>query len=173
MRFLAAVALAAVMLWVPVDGVAQEFRNPLKGLSTTNHGVVLSWQDMIKTSEAVFRQEVEDAFELGLLRTGITLDQDVGGGLRCRVDLFVPPYDEGPYVVVSYRVGYIESVVSLDAVVRFEETLNDDTILEGMLFGETWGLSYLGGVGQDNLSGTHAGEWCAENFELAWRRANN
>jgi hypothetical protein len=33
MRFVGAVALALVMLWVPIDGVAQ-YRNPLKGLTT-------------------------------------------------------------------------------------------------------------------------------------------
>ena len=66
MRFVSAVALAAVMLWVPVDGVSQELRNPLKGLSTMNHLVSVDWHDEIRSSEQLFIQDAERAFELAL-----------------------------------------------------------------------------------------------------------
>ena len=45
MRFVSAVALAAVMLWVPVDGVAQ--RNPLVGLTAVDTRTLISWDDRI------------------------------------------------------------------------------------------------------------------------------
>ncbi len=37
----------------------------------------------------------------------------------------------------------------------------------------TWELASVGVVGIDNLDGETEGEWCAEQFELAWLRANN
>ena len=63
MRFLTAVALAAVMLWVPVDGVAQTpTRNPLKGLTTMAHLAGVIWNDGIEgKSEAQYTQELENA----------------------------------------------------------------------------------------------------------------
>ena len=49
MKFLASVAIAAVLLWAPVEGAAQDGagRNPLRDLTTANQSVVLSWDDLI------------------------------------------------------------------------------------------------------------------------------
>ena len=56
MRFVTAVALAVVMLWVPVDGVAQ--RNPLTGLSTMGQQVACPqvWNHFYR-SWSVFYQD--------------------------------------------------------------------------------------------------------------------
>jgi len=160
MRFLTAVALAAVMLWVPVDGVAQ-MRNPLTGLSRAGHVVYVQWHDQItRVSEQSFTQEVERAFELGLLRTGITVDEgfgEYGNYLECDGQVFSHSEDNGNRAAYSYEVSYREIV----------------TVGGGSQFATTWFTSTLGIVGIDNLSGTDLGEWCAERFELEWRRANN
>ena len=38
---------------------------------------------------------------------------------------------------------------------------------------DTWSTMGVATVGVDNLDGADMGEACAEDFELAWRRANN
>ena len=64
MRFLTAVALALVMLWVPVDGVAQEIPNPLKGITELDLSVEVAWDDSItRMSEAELTREVERALD--------------------------------------------------------------------------------------------------------------
>ena len=68
MRFLTAVALALVMLWLPVDGVAQD-RDPLKGLTGVNVQGVVEWDDLItNTSRENYTQRFQNAFELGWRR---------------------------------------------------------------------------------------------------------
>ena len=54
-------------------------RNPLTSVSTINDIVVVDWDDGIEgKSEAQYTQELENAFELGLLRTGIPLTPGFG-----------------------------------------------------------------------------------------------
>jgi len=72
MRFLTAVAL--VMLWVPVDGVAQERGDPLRGITTVLPVVDLLMDEAVSPEvKEKYDQEIEDAFELGLLRAGLEL----------------------------------------------------------------------------------------------------
>jgi hypothetical protein len=67
MKFLTAVALALVMLWVPVDGVAQI--DPMAGLTTVDAVVSVTWSDRIASkSESNYTRQLEDAFRLGLMR---------------------------------------------------------------------------------------------------------
>jgi hypothetical protein len=80
MRFLTAVALALVMLWVPVDGVAQQSalqdHPQLRGISRVFSRVSLSMTESIPEERvAEFEEEIQDAFDLGLLRAGIELNQ--------------------------------------------------------------------------------------------------
>jgi len=161
MKFLTAVALVAVMLWVPVDGVAQAQRNPLTGLTTMGQQVSIQWHDRItRVSEKSFTREAERAFELGLLRIGITLEGDFsddGNYLACYGQVFSHPEDNGLRVAYSSEVRYREIV----------------TVGGGSQFATTWNTSALGIARVDKLSGTDLGEQCAEMFELAWRRANN
>jgi hypothetical protein len=149
------------MLWVPVDGIAQADRNPLTGLTTIGQQVSIQWDDRIKkVREESFTREAERAFELGLLRIGITLEGDFGPDgnyLSCHGQVFSHPEDNGNRASYSYEVTYRE-------IVR---------IGGGSQFATTWDASVLGNVGVNNLPGTNLGEWCAEAFELAWRRANN
>jgi hypothetical protein len=168
MRFLTAVAL--VMLWVPVDGVAQQPRNPLTGLTTTGHLVYVDWDDDIEgKSEAQFTRELETAFELGLLRTGIKLIDPVEAVdyVYCSVNLLASL--DGLTISYSSQTEYREFVVPIGAAILF-----DVGALEGNVqIASTWDASLVGSVGVNNLSGTALGEWCAEAFELDWRRANN
>ena len=166
MRFITAVTLATVMLWVPVvDGVAQ--RNPLKGLTTMGHSVLVTWDDRIEgKSEAQYRQELETAFELGLLRTGIKLDDESLSYLFCSVRFL--PTTEGLTISLALTVEYNEGVVPLEVALSGTATVD-----EHWQVATTWSADDVGTVGADRLSGTPHGERCAEHFELAWRRANN
>jgi hypothetical protein len=168
MRFLTAGALAAVMFWVPVDGVAQQ-RNPLVGLSVIDHFVTVDWDDQIRSSEQKYTQEAERAFELGLLRAGITLDEDAATLLGCGANLFAPSTLDGNQVIHSYEVAYREIVVPVGAA----RTVLPSAIDAYRQFARTWGTGSVGIVGITKLSGTALGEFCAEAFELEWRRANN
>ena len=154
----AVVALAAVMLWGPVDGAAQgSLRNPLKGLTVIAPTVIVSWDDGIEgKTEAQYKREVRSAFELGLLRMRIRLDQNVRGVLNCRLILLRS--SNGRLVAYAMNVLYSESVV-----------VNGTATQRAI----TWSGRAVGMVGLDNFSGTEAGEWCAETFELDWLRANN
>ena len=160
MKFLTAVAL--VMLWVPVDGVAQ--RNPLTGLSTMGQQVSVQWNALVtRVSEESFTQEAERALELGLLRSGIPLSgTDFGADgqyLECDGHIFSHPDDNGRIVSHTYQAKYWERVRPI--------------VGGGSQYAITWSRSGLASLGVNNLSGTDLGEWCAETFELEWRRANN
>ena len=105
MRFLTAVAL--VMLWVPVDGVAQ--RNPMAGLTTVNAIVSVTWNDRIASkSESNFTRQLEDAFRLGLMRAGVSLDEDAPNFLSCVVVLQANP--DGTTIAAAYRTVLTEFV---------------------------------------------------------------
>jgi hypothetical protein len=107
MRFLTLVALL-VMLWVPVDGVAQ--RNPLTGLTTMYHLIDVAWpSDITGTTEEQYRQELENAFELGLLRAGVRLADEPGPYLSCNSTLVVTA--DGNSAARSRIVEYREAVV--------------------------------------------------------------
>ena len=150
--------LVVALLCVPVDGVTQE-RNPLTGVSAMGHLPNITWSDLITgVSEESFTQAVESAFELGLLRTGMTVQEGVQRNyLECNIQFLAHPRDRGNIVSYVRKVQYWE---------RGEYA--------GRLgFGITWHQQSLGISGIDNLSGTRMGEWCAETFELDWRRANN
>jgi hypothetical protein len=152
MRFLTAVAL--VMLWVPVDGVAQI--DPMAGLTTVDAVVSVTWSDRITTkSESNFTRQLEDAFRLGLMRAGVSLDEDAPNFLVCVVVLQANP--DGTTIAAAYRTVLRELV----------------TYKGQRQFADTW--SQLGTyiVGGNNLDGEEDGRACAEKFELAWRSANN
>ena len=166
MRFLTAVALALVMLWVPVDGVAQ--RDPLKGLSEVILEVVVDWDDDIRSpSQAQFAQEVERAFELGILMTGlkaIKYDSD---------------HLDTPYLmcsVVMNRAGDMDivglsiSIALMEGVVPWNR---QGLGLDEFGLGKTWDTHWAATVGIPSLDGRDVAETCAEEFELEWRRANN
>jgi len=162
MKSLSAVALAAVMLWVPVDGVAQ--RDPLKGVTTVNHLVSIGWDsDITGKTEEQYRQELETAFELGLLRAGVRVTDEPGPSLWCSSN--VNGSRNGVTVAAGVRVEYREGVVPWagPGVASFDD----------FRMATTWDTSLVLLVGINNLEGTSDGEWCAEQFELAWLRANN
>ena len=154
MRFVTAVALAAVMLWVPVDGVAQI--DPMAGLTTVNAVVSVTWSDRITTkSESNFTRQLEDAFRLGLLRAGVSLDEDAPNYLTCTVILKTTG-DEAT-LAAAYSIDLKEFV----------------TYKGQRQFGTTWSRMGVYSVGSGKLDPEIDGKDCAETFELAWRSANN
>ena len=154
MKFLTAVALALVMLWVPVDGVAQD-RNPLKGVTSVDPRVIVTWDDRITfKTESQFLRGSEDALELGLLRAGLRVDSSAPNFVTC-------------WVVLLSRDG---NTVSYAWRVAFEELV---TIQGQRHFADTWSTMGVVTVGVGNLEGDGLGEDCAEAFELRWRRDNN
>ena len=94
-----------------------------------------------------FGQEAELAFELGLLRLGITLDEDQRNYLNCYGTLFAPSYEEGRLIVHSWELEYRKTVV----------------IQGGQQFATTWDDSAVGVVARDDLSRADMGEWCGVN----------
>jgi len=169
MRFLTAVALALVMLGVPVDGVAQ--RNPLTTVSQINNVVVVIWDDDIEgNSEAQFTQEIENAFELGLLRTGIRLTPGYGPKLQCLVHTMQIPND--PRIAYSIGVSYHEVMVDWGSARRSRESGDPIDAGDSQIVA-TWSESTVGYMGKDVFSGTPLGEWCIEGFEIARFRASN
>jgi len=156
MKFLTAVGLAAVMLWVPVDGVAQE-RNPLTGVTSVDPRVIVTWDDRITLqTESQYVRELEDALELGVLRAGLSVDSSAPNFLTCRSVLISR---EGNTVAYSWRIAF-EEIVTVQGSA-------------GTQFADTWSTMGVGTVGVNNLDGASMGERCAEAFELEWRRANN
>ena len=148
-------------------------RNPLTGLTAMGHLVSLEWDDDIRMSEAQYTQELETAFELGLLRAGVTVGEGGGAGtaLLCHVQMSVPTAEilGGNIVSTSINVSLMAGVV-LASVAISGNTLD---FLKDVQIAETWRISSVGTVGAGRLSGAYPGQWCAETFELAWRRANN
>ena len=166
MRFLTAVALALVMLWVPVDGVAQE-PNPLTGLTTVDVRVFIDWDDDIQHSEEQYTQQVESAFELGILRSGLKNESEAPNFLNCTINLLAAN-DAGT------RISYARTVSFEEMVVPWRKLENGRVAsFEDVLWADTWSSATVGTVGSDNLNGAGHGQSCAEDFELAWRRANN
>ena len=154
MRFVTAVALAAVMLWVPVDGVAQI--DPMAGLTTVDAVVSVTWDDRIDvSSESNFTRQLEDAFRLGLMRAGVSLDEDAPNYLTCTVILKTTG-DEAT-LAAAYSIDLKECV----------------TYKGQRQFGTTWSRMGVYSVGSGKLDAEDDGRICAEAFELAWRSANN
>ncbi len=152
MKFLTAVAL--VMLWVPVDGVAQI--DPMAGLTTVDAVVSVTWDDRIDvSSESNFTRQLEDAFRLGLMRAGVSLDEDVPNYLRCSVTLMTT--GDVPILAAAYSIELREFV----------------TYKGQSQFATTWSKMGVYIVGGNKLDGAADGRVCAETFELAWRSANN
>ena len=83
------------------------------------------------------------------------MDEDQRNYLNCYGTLFAPSYEEGRLIVHSWELEYRKTVV----------------IQGGQQFATTWDDSAVGVVARDDLSRADMGEWCAEKFELAWRRA--
>ena len=152
MRFLTAVAL--VMLWVPVDGVAQI--DPMAGLTTVDAVVSVTWNDRIASkSESNYTRQLEDAFRLGLMRAGVSLDEAAPNFLSCNVVLL--PSQDASLIAAAYRIVLREFVTY-----KGQRQLAD-----------TWSQMGTFIVGGNNLDGENDGRNCAEVFELAWRSANN
>ena len=154
MKFLTAVALAAVMLWVPVDGVAQI--DPMAGLTTVNTHVRVTWSDRIATkSESKFTRQLENAFRLGLMKAGGSLDEDSPIFLSC---------------VVVLQANQDRSTIAA----AYNTVLSELVTYKGQSqFADTWSKLGTYIVGGNKLDGEDDGRVCAETFELAWRSANN
>ena len=197
MRFLTTVALTLVMLWVPVDGVAQD-RHPLKGRYTVSLSTTVIWDDNIEgKSETQFTREVATAFELGVLRAGVKLSEPGDnpslpefptlpgfpteqGYLNCKVQL-LSATERSVRGLVTYAVAVRYS----EPVLPFLPFLVDAEFVEGLLTvrlgpllgsvtdGATWESDGVGMAGGSVLSGISIGEMCAEDFVRAWRRAND
>ena len=170
MKFLTAVALALALLWVPVDGVAQEFRDPLKGVISVDPQVIVTWSDIITLkSETQFTQEVETAFELGILRAGLKTGKPPEGDpprpLGCTLD--VRPVNQNTLFVLA-RVSLYEMVVLWE-----EAELATRGFRGAGFLAQSWWEQATNVLPITDLNGTEDGQWCAEQFELAWLRANN
>jgi hypothetical protein len=157
----------------PVDGVAQKQPARLKGLTTVNleNAVIVGWNELMPSwkPEAQYRAEAEVAFELGILRAGLKtgkgLEDAPPGSPHCILD--VRPVNPTTLFVVL-RVGWGEIVVPWEAA-----ELAARGFREVGFIAETWYEQSSDVLPITDLNGTEDGQWCAEQFELAWRRANN
>ena len=166
MKFLTVVALAVVMLWVPVDGVAQD-RDPLKGLTGVNVQGVVEWDDLITNiNRGNYTQRFQNAFELGIRGVGLRVgDSDGYPILRCSNRVLL--VDGGRVVVYGLILELQEIVVPWQGtgIAEWDKTQ----------YARTWLMKNLlsGGLGELGSTATDLGADCAEIFELGWRRANN
>ena len=172
MRFLTAVALALVMLWVPVDGVAQF--HPLTGLLGVGLEVRIQWDNQItqaQVNEAQFTREVEDAFELGIRRLGLEIGIIYDAYLYCRAQLMA--FDNGNVIVFRYEADLRQRVLEHAKALAVGSDL--DKMMGESFYATTWSKKWVGAVGKDNLRGwgTRIGQNCAEDFAASWRSWNN
>ena len=176
MRFLTAVALALVMLWVPVDGVAQEdYLDRLKGIESVKLLVSNTWDDRITgISQDQFRTEIWNNFELGILRGGLKVVDEPIFRLNCKVWLMVGGHD-GELVVFRREVALEKLVLLLDLALEKRGTMTAMDMVDDSFSADVWKSGETGQVGMNylNVAASQIGASCAEDFELAWRRANN
>ena len=173
MRFLTAVALAVVMLWVPVGGVAQGYTERLKGITEISQQVVpavlMTWWGKRDLPAGIngYLRTVEETFELGLMRTGLKLIEPLRAdhSLYCQIEINGPTTTD--WVIRSLWLELWEWVEVTD-INGNPERLNV----------RTWKGS--GSVKSGSratvlnlMNGKADGELCVETFELEWRRANN
>ncbi len=158
MRFIAAVTVAAVLFLTPVDGMAQGIDH-LKGLTSVDPRVYVTWDDRITLkTESQFERQAETALELGLLRAGLRVDTTAPNFLNCEVVVIVSDLEKQ-----GNSVSYAWSVAFRERLFRAGEGV----------WADTWSTMGVVTVGINNLDGETLGESCSEEFELAWRRANN
>lgn len=104
------------------------------------------------------------AFELGLRRAGLNIDdppyRDTPKSFVCAITLIT----NGVGVAGSVEVHLAE--IGTRFLGRYENV--------GVQYVKTWAKSMMFMLSSSSfLDGKEHGEWCAETFELEWRRANN
>jgi hypothetical protein len=164
MRFVTPVALAVILLWVPVDGVAQTeclAEECLVGITEVSVSVSLDELSSapLLESDAEFLVAAERALELGLLKAGLavgSLEEDAALIVECQ--FYVSGNDAGEGIW-SWRTGL--TVYAL--------TPELDTVSPAII----WDVIGLGRGRIDDVYGKDVGTMCAEDFELEWRRVNN
>ncbi|MCH7532960.1 MAG: hypothetical protein IIB36_14550 [Gemmatimonadetes bacterium] len=159
-RTLIGIAVAACLFGQSADGqVFAADETALAGISAVDPKLLVTWDAQITANggrESQYTMNVMDAFELGLLRAGVTVSGD-GRFLRCSVQL-------------QYReISTSSSIVAYSVSTNLHELIGAP---EQMQWAITWDVNALGTVGIDELDGASVGRWCAETFELDWRRAN-
>ena len=163
----------ALIAAAPVDGVAQSRPARLKGTTTVDieDQVFVGWHELMPSwvSEAQYKVEAQAAFELGILRAGLKIGKPPEGdpprSLGCTLD--VRPVNQTTLSVLS-RVSLYEMVVPWE-----EAELATRGFREVGFLAQSWWEQATSVLPITDLNGTEDGQWCAETFELAWRRANN
>jgi len=126
------------------------------GLTTVDAVVNVTWDERISgMSESNFTRQLEDAFRLGVMRTGVRLDQSAPNYLQCSIVLQFNT--RGTTIAAAYEVRLREFV----------------TYKGQRQMAVTWSKLGVYIVGGSNLDPEYDGRECAETFELAWRSANN
>ena len=154
---LVGIAAAACLFGGRADGqVIGGDETALSGISVVTATFTVTWDDDITgaggPAETQYERQILDSFELGLLRAGVkTSDANL------------------PYLRCSVHLIYWNNVVSFGIGVSLHEAIGPPGALQGAI---TWEARGLGHVGSRDLDGAEHGQWCAETFELAWRRAN-
>jgi hypothetical protein len=132
----------------------------LRGLRSVDVRADVAWDMAVTmrggTIRSDFEQDVRDAFELGMTRTGVRLDGAAPARVDCAVSLRYVESDE-PTVIVSRTVRLLKPEAPEEGLGRW---------VVGWSRGSTWE------VRRDALAGSEVGRGCAAAFERDWRRAN-
>ena len=120
-----------------------------------------------------YDQEIEDAFELGLLRAGLELTPRRGR-------TGIPPLlicDAMALIYVN-RAQSIPLMSTLTEVKLKEYLVREDpydpSTGDGTWMSDSWSSGHqLGTKHLEDWSAQEHGQFCAEQFVTAWRRANN
>ena len=132
----------------------------LSGLTTVEARVTVQWDMGITmrggTTLSDFERDVEDAFELGLGRTGVSLHDAAGAHLDC--------------VVILTHMENAKGSIELSRTVRlFRPDTPEDPVGRWTVI---WSRGETRATTREALSGAAVGRDCASAFRRDWRRAN-
>ncbi len=132
----------------------------LSGLTTVEARVTVQWDMGITmrggTTLSDFERDVEDAFELGLGRTGLSIHEAAGSHLDC-------------VVILTHMENAKESVELSRTVRLFRPDTPEDPLGRWTV---SWSRGETRATTRDALSGAAVGRDCASAFRQDWRRAN-
>tara|TARA_B100000686_G_scaffold73849_1_gene79619 strand:- start:889 stop:1431 length:543 start_codon:yes stop_codon:yes gene_type:complete len=173
-------SLVIGMLGMPVGGVAQNQERPLRGITKIYPIVSLTISETVPQEQvANYEREIEDAFELGLLRAGIELiglnetDPERIGPvvLGCSAVVLLAagiPGARDVYMIVTEEVKLQETGHLLSSSRYMPESLPDPWLVTTWKIGPSLRYQPL-----RDFTGSEIGRFCAEQFVNDWRRGNN
>jgi hypothetical protein len=156
-RFSSTCLVAASLISTAPAPVLGQIQTPvLQGVDSVAALVLVTWgAQNSPITGTQYENQLRDAFELGLLRAGLRLEATgvPDGVILCTV-----------VAVGSPTIGYAVSV-------EFKEPVFDEDTFERRI-ATTWSYMQAMAGGQQSIDGGEEGTWCAEQFEIEWRKAN-